>query len=118
MLEEDDNDTREAVVWLRDLFQCDMKPHAQQVNYLENVDLYILWNSHLSSQCASKVKKKKHGRISPFKKMPPCNDTSLVSDVCRHSALHVAKVSHLHVLPRLSNIKVKAALDGMKKSTK
>lgn len=157
MLEEDDNGTRTAVALLKDLFHCDMEPHAQQVAYMARSPFYLRWNTRLSSQCTapSRINQQKsrkpwqgpghekpqgrqkgtrqtqephhdivdhkekvqvggkrlnqsedrHQRQKPFSggkenNRPYCDDTSFVSDVCRHSSLHVAKVRHLDVLGR------------------
>lgn len=145
VMEEDDSYTRAAHVFLRDLFQCNLEPHPENVAYMARSRWYRRWNAFLTSQCSPPTKRlkgtqyevtqnhelreqqqnlehekqllnnasqklqkvvlqKSQQAVSSSRvgvdKRPSCDDASFVSDVCRRSSLHVAKV-RLHHRPPL-----------------
>lgn len=53
VLEDDDSTTRAALTLLKDLFRCNLEPHARQVAYMAGSHWYLRWNTRLASQCTA-----------------------------------------------------------------
>ncbi|XP_042223367.1 carbohydrate sulfotransferase 5-like isoform X2 [Homarus americanus] len=120
VLYDDDNTTQAAVTFLKDLFHCRLEQHEQQVSYMASQHWYLRSNTRLASHChyqqgdkpeqqqqqGDKPKQEEHQQKQQGEHQErqqqeetssssSCFNASFVSQLCRSSRLHVAKVLRL-----------------------
>ncbi|KAK3869561.1 hypothetical protein Pcinc_025145 [Petrolisthes cinctipes] len=91
LVREDNGSTRTAVQLLTDLLHCRLYLHPHHLAYMTSKHWYLRWNTRLASHCLHSNQ---------------CTNTTLATQLCTTSHIHVAKVVRLGlqwVLPLLQD---------------
>ncbi|KAK4316017.1 hypothetical protein Pmani_012791 [Petrolisthes manimaculis] len=91
LVREDSGSTRTAVQLLTDLLHCRLYLHPHHLAYMTSKHWYLRWNTRLASHCLHNNQ---------------CTNTTLATQLCTTSHIHVAKVVRLGlhwVLPLLQD---------------